>query len=74
MSDFQGVVQSVKNQLGPCYNQYLSPAGKEILIKSVLQAKPVYPMSCFLLPKTAVEVNSLLSGFWWGQSDRKRKV
>ena len=32
-------------------------------------------MSCFLLPKTVCdEVNSLLSGFWWGQSEGKRKI
>lgn len=73
--DFQGIVQNVKNQIQPWYNQYLSPAGKEILIKSLLQAKPGYSMSCFLLPKTVCdEINSLLSGFWWGQKDGKRKI
>lgn len=75
VSDFQGMILSVRSQITPWYNQYLSPAGKEILIKSVLQAKPVYPMSCFLIPKTVCdEINSLMSGFWWGQNDGKRKI
>lgn len=44
---FQGVVNKVRNDIGGWYNQYLSPAGKEVLIKSVAQAKPVYSMSFF---------------------------
>ena len=74
VSDFQGVVSIVKNQISPWYNQFLLSAGKEVLIKSVLQAKPVYPMSCFLLPKSVCDdINSQLSGFWWGRNDGKRK-
>lgn len=75
VSDIQGIFSRVKDQITPWYNQFLSPTGKEILIKSVLQAKPVFSMSCFLLPKTICdEINSQLSSFWWGQSDGKRKI
>lgn len=49
VNDFQGVVDQVKAQISPWYNQFLSQAGKEVLIKSALQSKPVYSMSCFLL-------------------------
>ena len=75
VSEFEGVVSQVKAQIQPWYNQFLSPAGKETLIKSVLQAKPMYPMSCFLLPKTTCdEINSLLTEFWWGHNGEKRKI
>ncbi|KAA3472916.1 reverse transcriptase [Gossypium australe] len=40
--------------------------GKEIFIKSILQAIPTYMMACFLLPKTlCVEIESIMAKFWW---------
>lgn len=45
----------------------LSAAGKEVLIKSVAQAVPIYSMACFKLPRGLCEhINSLLRKFWWG--------
>lgn len=46
----------------------LSSAGKEVLIKSVLQSIPTYAMSCFRFPKNFLdEIESLFARFWWGQ-------
>ncbi|XP_035543621.1 uncharacterized protein LOC118347698 [Juglans regia] len=51
------------------YEKYLglpTLAGKEILIKAVLQAIPTYTMSVFKLPKRLCrDINLLLSRFWW---------
>ncbi|XP_062021040.1 uncharacterized protein LOC133737519 [Rosa rugosa] len=48
----------------------LSQAGKEVLIKSVASAIPAYPMLCFKFPlSTCNELNSILSNFWWGNTD-----
>ncbi|XP_012851712.1 PREDICTED: uncharacterized protein LOC105971405 [Erythranthe guttata] len=45
----------------------LSKAGKEVLIKAVLQAIPSYIMSCFLLPNgLLLEIESVIRRFWWG--------
>jgi hypothetical protein len=45
----------------------LSKAGREIMIKSVLQAIPSYVMSLFLLPDTIITtIERLLNSFWWG--------
>ncbi|KAL7129060.1 hypothetical protein ABFS83_13G037900 [Erythranthe nasuta] len=45
----------------------LSKAGKETLIKAVLQAIPSYVMSCFILPKNLLdEIQALIRRFWWG--------
>jgi ribonuclease HI len=45
----------------------LSKAGKEVMIKSVLQAIPSYVMSVYLLPETTVkEIERMMNSFWWG--------
>ena len=44
----------------------LSHAGREVLIKSVIQAIPTYTMSCFKLPKGLVkELEVLIRKYWW---------
>lgn len=73
--NFSYFVDRVKRRLEPWYNRYLSQAGKEVLIKSILQSVPVYSMSCFLLPKTVCdEIHLLLANFWWGKNCDKRKI
>ncbi|PNX97372.1 ribonuclease H, partial [Trifolium pratense] len=45
----------------------LSKAGKEVMIKSVLQAIPSYVMSVYLLPETTIkEIERMMNSFWWG--------
>lgn len=52
----------------------LSTASKEVLIKSVAQAIPVFFMSCFRLPRGLCEkVTSIIRQFWWGSKQGRRK-
>jgi hypothetical protein len=45
----------------------LSKAGKEVMIKSVLQAIPSYIMSIYLLPEgTIKDIERMMNSFWWG--------
>lgn len=72
---FYHIVQRVKERTAGWSKKFLSPAGKEILIKSVAMALPVYSMNCFLLPLTICdEINRVLSSFWWGTENGKRKI
>ncbi|GAU41378.1 hypothetical protein TSUD_398150 [Trifolium subterraneum] len=44
----------------------LSKAGKEIMIKSVLQAIPSYVMSMFILPASLIDdTEKMINAFWW---------
>jgi hypothetical protein len=53
----------------------LSQAGKEILLKAVIQAIPTYCMSLFLLPKgLCSEINSLMQRYWWGNQTNGSRI
>lgn len=55
--------------------KFLSPAGKEVLLKAVAMALPTYTMACFLLPKTLCkQIMAILSDFWWRNSKESRGV
>ncbi|KAA3472068.1 reverse transcriptase [Gossypium australe] len=49
---FQNLKDRFKQKIDNWSTRYLSHGGKEVFIKSVLQAIPTYPMACFLLPKS----------------------
>lgn len=55
-------------------NKFLSRAGREILIKNVLQAIPTYAMSIFHLPMTLCRsIEIALNDFWWCGQEVNRK-
>lgn len=53
----------------------LSSAGKEVLIKSVAQAIPVFSVSCFRLHRGICQSGtSILRQFWWGEQAGEEKT
>ena len=53
----------------------LSRAGKEVLLKAVIQSIPTYMMSLFAIPDCVLnEINSLCARFWWGARNMERKM
>lgn len=56
-------------------NKDLNHAGKDVLIKSVLQPIPMYTFMCFKAPQSLCScLNSAISNFWWGRSDTGNKI
>jgi len=72
---FQSIKDKVIRKLNNWKSKLLSLAGKEILIKAVVQAIPTYSMSVFLLPiGLCKELNHLMQVFWWGHLSNDSKI
>lgn len=53
----------------------LSQVGRQVLIKSIIQAIPTYFMSFFKLPKRLIkDFKVMLCKFWWSYSGDSRKI
>jgi hypothetical protein len=64
-----------KSKINGYAKNNLAYARKEALIKSVIQAKSTYSMSCFLLYKgSCKKLNSLSGQFWWSGDLDKRSM
>jgi hypothetical protein len=75
MKAFKGIKDKVWARLNDWKVHFLSQAGKEILIKAVIQAIPTYCMSVFQLPVSLCkELNSLMQRFWWGHKENTSKI
>jgi hypothetical protein len=67
VSSFNSIKGRIWTKLNGWKGKLLTHAGKEILLKTIIQAIPTYTMSVFRLPKTLIkEINSLMCKFWWG--------
>ncbi|GAA0163037.1 hypothetical protein LIER_43626 [Lithospermum erythrorhizon] len=71
---FASILERVRAKIEGGQATTLSRAGKEVLIKVVLQAIPCYAMQCFKLPTTLCqELERIMANFWWGSTKEKRK-
>ncbi|KAH0996802.1 hypothetical protein GBA52_020666 [Prunus armeniaca] len=69
------VLDRINQNIAGWKQNFLSQAGREVLIKSVATAVPAYPMSCFSLPITLCNaINADLTSFWWGHSREHGKI
>jgi hypothetical protein len=75
MKAFASIKDRVWKRLQDWKLRFLSQAGKEILLKAVIQAIPTYSMSVFLLPKgLCKEINSLMQNFWWSHIENGNRI
>jgi hypothetical protein len=72
---FAYIKERVWSKLQGWKERLLSQAGREVLLKAVVQAVPTYAMSCFRLPdRLCHELEGLMRRFWWGHGADKRKI
>ncbi|CAM8923539.1 unnamed protein product [Rhodiola kirilowii] len=72
VSLFRSIEEKVLSKIGDWKHKLLSGAGREVLIKSILQAIPQYAMSCFKVPnKVCKKLAGYILRFWWHGSKEK---
>ncbi|XP_042939577.1 uncharacterized mitochondrial protein AtMg00310-like [Carya illinoinensis] len=65
-NSFRVIKDRVWKKINNWKNQFLSPSGKEVLLKAVIQAIPTYYMSVFKHPKNLCkEIAAQMAKFWW---------
>lgn len=72
-SAFLPLLQKIDNKLHAWKARLLSPAGKIILMRSVLEAVLTYQMSTTLLPREILDkIRSKFVQFFWGKKGKKK--
>ncbi|XP_042942857.1 uncharacterized mitochondrial protein AtMg00310-like [Carya illinoinensis] len=75
IAEFHNLVDRTWSPVTNWKAKFLSTAGKEVLLKVVLQAIPTYSMSIFLIPSLITrKLNQLLRKFWWGYNEESSKI
>ena len=69
------IKERVWSKLQGWKEKLLSQAGREILLKAVVQAIPTFAIGCFKLPVGLCdEIEALIRKFFWGQKGEQRKI
>ena len=69
---FNFIKEKVWRKLQGWEGKLLSQAGREVLIKVVIQAIPTYAMGCFKLPLGLChEIETMIKKFWWAKGGIK---
>lgn len=64
---FDGIVNRIWKKLSWWKEKLLSRAGKEVLIKAVIQAIPTYLMGLYRFPQGTIDrLHQMIAQFWWG--------
>ncbi|KAL9687478.1 hypothetical protein QQ045_031881 [Rhodiola kirilowii] len=72
---FKNIVDSTWKRVIGWRETHLSAAGKEIMVKSVLQALPTYAMMCFKLPVSLCKrLSGIIGRFWWAPDGDSKGV
>lgn len=74
-SSFESIQEKVWARVNNWKHVFISQAGREILLKTIIQAILTYPINVFLLPITLCkEIASTMSKFWCGCKENDKKI
>ena len=69
------LIERIVKKISGWKEKLLSVGGKEIFLKSVVQAIPTYAMSVFKIPKKICKgIIDAMSHFWWGDEDNQKRM
>lgn len=72
---FQSLKDKYAKRLTDWLEKYMSAGAKEVLIKSVMQAIPLYTMGIFKFSAgLRKDLMQMIRNFWWGDEENARKV
>lgn len=72
---FNYILERIRSLIQGWSEKNLACAGREVLLKTVLQAIPTFSMSCFKLTnKLCKSFTSCIAKYWWGSSLDKRSL
>jgi hypothetical protein len=72
---FEKIWTRVRDFMGGWCEKNLGAPGREVLIKSIVQAIPSFAMSCFALSKTTCKkIAAAEASFWWGGNSQARRM
>eukprot|EP00253_Pinus_taeda_P017009 PITA_17009 len=74
LKNWQGVLEKLKNRVANWTFRTLNIAERIVLVKSVLQAIPIYPLSIMAVPQgVCTKIREILRKFIWGGSAQQKK-
>ena len=74
-ASFSYIKEKVWRKLQGWEGKFLSQAGREVLIKAIVQAIPTYTMGCFkILLGLCHDIEAMVKKFFWRQRGDKRKI
>ena len=72
---FKGLQERITKRVMGLKEKFISKAGREILVKTVVQAMLTYTMGIFKIPKALCDtINSTLAKYWWDQTKDEKKI
>ncbi|KAL9662808.1 hypothetical protein QQ045_027642 [Rhodiola kirilowii] len=72
---FQALLDKIWGRIHGWKSSHLSIGGRHVLITSVLNAIPMYWLSCFALPERIISnIHTAINNFWWNQTRDKKSV
>ena len=75
VNTFKDLQEKITKRVMGWKEKTISKAGREVLIKTVAQAIPMYSLSLFKLPTSICDnINSMMAKYWWGQNKEERRI